>query len=218
MAQDRKAGASGPARWRRAVLGLPGRAGVFLLIIWGLIPLIPQDSGLRFGLGYQLFFTGGVAFTVIFFWFLGLERVPLPRSTLGAVASVILVFGLAVGGLVAIGVAYPQFPLPEPPRESISADAIERGKELFWGSELGCFRCHAIAGQGGTRAPDLKGIVQRGEARAPGLRAEEYIQEKVLAGLSYKYTVPDYAPIMPPYRDRLTAEQLKDIIAYLLAQ
>ncbi|MBI2887319.1 MAG: hypothetical protein HYY02_08930, partial [Chloroflexi bacterium] len=49
-----------------------------LVIIWVGLPMVPSETGLRFGFGFQLFFTVALALGALFFWFLGLERIPYP--------------------------------------------------------------------------------------------------------------------------------------------
>jgi mono/diheme cytochrome c family protein len=94
--------------------------------------------------------------------------------------------------------------------------AVARGEALFWTTIPGCFQCHTIDGRGGTRAPDLTEVASRAAERVGGLTAEGYMREKIKAGLSYEYQVPDFAPIMPPFETVLTDEQIDDLIAYLL--
>lgn len=197
-----------------------GSLGVFtglMVVIWVLLPLVPEETGFRFGMGYQAFFTAMLLLAALFFWFLGRERVPHPRGSGGVLASLAAVYLLTVGALVGAGVAYPQFQRPEPPVVA-SEDASERGKDLFWSSSVGCFRCHAIEGTGGTRAPDLTHVASRAGQRVAGLSADQYLLEKVSAGATYRFKVPEYAPIMPPFEKMLAKEQVRDLVAYLLTR
>ncbi len=193
---------------------------VLLLFIWVALPLVPEETGLRFGMGYRAFFTVMVLLSALLFWLLGKDQIPYPRSTAGVLGSLAGVFLLIVGLLVMAGVVYPQFELPRPP-EAAAQDAVGRGNELFFLEQQrgggGCVQCHAISGRGGTRGPDLTQVASRAGDRVPGLTAEQYLLEKVRAGLTYEFTVPEYTPMMPPFESILTQEQLQDVVAYLLS-
>lgn len=208
-----------PGRFHGAIRWLTGRPGILaglLLLIWVALPLLPEETGLRFGMGYRVFFTAMALLGVLFFWFLGKEGIPVPRRPAAVLTSLTGIYLLTVGLLVAAGVVYPQFELPRP-AEEIALDAQARGKELFWSPNVGCFRCHAVGGTGGTRGPDLTNVALRAGERVPGLTAEQYLQEKVTAGMTYRFNVPEYAPMMPPFGQLLSEDQIKDLVAYLLS-
>ena len=57
----------------------------------------------------------------------------------------------------------------------------------------------------------------RAAERVPGLSAEEYLLEKVSAGMTYQYTVPEYMPMMPSFGKMLSEGQIRDLVAYLLS-
>ena len=198
-----------------ALTTLPVAFLVLLAVIWVVLPLIPEDTGLRFGMGYRVFFTAMTLLSALLFWLLGRDSIPVPSSTAGVLSSLIGIFLLTVGLLVLAGVAYPQFELPLPPK-AVTQNSAERGEELFWSGTVGCFRCHAIAGTGGTRGPDLTGVASRAKERVPGLMAEQYLTEKVKQGASYEFTVPEYTPMMPQFSKILADEQLEDLITFLL--
>ena len=171
-------------------------------------------------MGYRAFFTAMLFLSGLVFWLLGREAVPRPRSTAGVLGSVTAVFLLTVGLLVAAGVVYPQFDLPQAP-EAASQNAPERGRGLFLSSSVGCFRCHTIKDVGGPlgrpRGPDLTEVASGAGGRVSGLTAEEYLSEKIRAGRTYKFTVPEYSPIMPEFGKLLTDEQVDDLVAFLLS-
>jgi mono/diheme cytochrome c family protein len=187
-----------------------------LVLIWVWLPLLPEESGLSFGLWFRVFFTWILLAATAFFWMLGRERIPSPKSQGGALGSVGVVYLATVGLLVGVGAALPQF---EGATEPVAAPvtAAERGDLLFHSRNPGCILCHVIDGSGGTRAPDLTEIASRAGARVAGLTAEQYVREKIKAGLTYQFTVPEFSPIMPPFRDILSDDQLDDLIAYLLS-
>ncbi len=199
----------------RRLKGPGGVSLLLLLVIWVGFALLPEDSGVSFGLLYRVFFTAIVLVGAAFFWLLRQERVPQPRSSAGVLGSVVLVYLATVSLMVAAGIVLPQFEgAPAESKEPL--DAVARGQALFWNTNPGCFLCHSIDGSGGTRAPDLTEVASRAGQRVAGLSAGEYLQEKIKAGLTYQYTVPQYSPIMPPFGQVLTEEQIKDIIAYLV--
>lgn len=196
---------------------LPRIPLALLLLIWAVLPLAPDETGLKFGLRFQVFFTGVLVLGTLFFRFLERDRVPVPQSALGVFASVAGVYLATVGLLVAVAVTFPQFELPRPQEEAGEQQAGERGKTLFLREDIGCFRCHVVAGTGGTRGPDLTQVAARAGSRVPGLPAARYLQEKVRAGATYPYSVPEYVPIMPPFGQVLSDEQMGDLVAYLLS-
>lgn len=205
----------------RLVIALRGRKrGLavllgLLILVWGVIPLLPEETGLRFGWVYQVFLTAMVALGALLFWFLGKERIRQPTSGPGVAMSLAGVCLVTVGALVAAGVVYPQFERPRP-KGAAAAEAADRGRELFLSPSIGCFRCHRIAGKGGTRGPDLTDVVASAGGRVPGLAARPYLLAKVKAGSTYRYKVPKYAPMMPPFGALATEKQLEDLVAYLM--
>jgi len=190
---------------------------VVLLVIWLALPFLPEETGLQFGWVYQVFFTTMAVLAALFFRFLGRERIRAPGSPAAVVGSVAGVFLVTVGLLVLAGVVYPQFPVPQTKKAPAQqSEAAARGRELFLSPSVGCFRCHAIAGKGGIRGPDLTEIAARAGGRVPGLTARDYLLEKLRAGSTYAYKVPKYAPMMPPFKALIPEEQIEDIVAYLM--
>jgi mono/diheme cytochrome c family protein len=82
----------------------------------------------------------------------------------------------------------------------------ERGKNLFAG--MGCVGCHVINGQGGAVGPDLTNVYDKGE---------DYIRQSILEPNAV--VAEGYQPgIMPQtFGDRLTDQDMNDLIAYLKA-
>lgn len=92
------------------------------------------------------------------------------------------------------------------------------GQTLYNGP-LGCAGCHLNA----AVAPVLEGTWTRvNEERLQdpalaGYTAEQYLAESIIH--PNDYTAPGYSPVMPTYfGDRLTYQQLADLIAYLQSQ
>ena len=85
--------------------------------------------------------------------------------------------------------------LNRPAAYASSAGKRERGANLFL--TRGCVRCHSITGVGGSRAPDLGSV---------GLRRQApQIKKQILNG----------GHGMPPFKDVLTKDQVKDLVAFL---
>ena len=189
-----------------------------LVFIWMVLPVIPEDSGIAFGLWFRVFFTWILLAATAFFWLLDVEQVPSPRSGGAVLGSVGAVYFVTVAALVGVGLALPQFEgRPTSEGAAVPQTAVARGEALFWTTVPGCFQCHIIDGRGGTRAPDLSDVASRAPDRVAGLTAEAYLGEKISAGLTYdKFRVPGFPAIMPPFETVLTDEQIDDLIAYLL--
>jgi mono/diheme cytochrome c family protein len=204
----------------RLLRGPLGYSLVLLAIVWLVLPLMPDDSGLRFGEGYRVFFSVIIVAGGLFIGLLGLGPIPQPRSDLGILVSIVLVFVAPVALLVAAGNAYLQFETPsaeEEPGAVLTPE--ERGEELFWSRELAtpCFQCHAIAGRGGTRAPDQSGIGTRAGTRIPGVSAEEYIRGHIREGAGYRFNVPNYPRIMPAFAALISDDDLEALVRFLLS-
>ncbi len=96
----------------------------------------------------------------------------------------------------------------------------EMGRRLFFeevpGVNVGCRLCHSL--EPGVRlvGPSLAGVATRAAQRVPGLSAEEYLYQSIVDPDAY--VVPGYpAGTMPPdAQERLTEEQIQDLVAFLL--
>jgi mono/diheme cytochrome c family protein len=100
---------------------------------------------------------------------------------------------------------------------------VEQGKALAEGP-LGCSGCHVLSevGPAWNAVGDQPGIGTRAESRftqddytGQAVDAQQYLVESVVQ--TNTYVVPGYqASIMPQnYGDRLTAQDLADLIAYM---
>lgn len=205
-------------RLAQSLRGYRGTALAILLVIWLVLPLAPDESGLQFGFVYRFFFTAFLLASGAFFWLLRQDRIAQPRSVGGVLGSIVAVYLVTVGALVAFGVSYPQFALPPAsPEEAAARETSDRGRTLFQRDDVGCFRCHVIAGRGGTRGPDLTRVAQRAGDRVPGLSAEHYLRQKIAEGANHQFTVPEYVPMMPAFGQSLSGEQIEDLVAFLLS-
>lgn len=179
--------------------------------VW-LIPLfLSVESGLRFGWPYRVLFILVILFSGFLFYLLRTPAMPPLRSTRRALAGLVLVFVVSIGAIVALANLAPQFAFKG--AGSVGATAQERGKALFNNPNVGCFLCHTVAGSGGTRGPDLSHITTIAGNRRPGMSAEDYLRESLLN--PSVFVVSPYDNIMPPIAQRLSLEELGDLIAYL---
>jgi mono/diheme cytochrome c family protein len=88
----------------------------------------------------------------------------------------------------------------------------------------GCLLCHKITEVGNTRGPDLRGVGGRASTRKPGMTAEAYLTESLVAPGAYiveGFETAGGESIMPaadrPPAD-MTATELKALVAYLQSQ
>lgn len=209
-----------------ALAGVPGAlarrrraaavATALLGAVWIVPALLPEDSGFAFGVAYRLFYSAFILAALAFFELLRAPASAEPAAPRRVLANVVLVYGVTVGGLVALGQLYPQFDVPRLRPGQTELAPEERGKAIFWDRAVACFACHAVAGVGGRRAPDLVGVATRAETRKPGVGAEEYMRDHIRLGSPYG-AVAGYAPIMPPFERRLAPEQIDDLVRYLVS-
>jgi mono/diheme cytochrome c family protein len=82
-----------------------------------------------------------------------------------------------------------------PVAHASNAGARDRGANVF--HSKGCERCHSITGIGGDRGPDLSSVGERHGARQ--------IKQQILKG----------GKGMPPFKDVLTKDEVKDLVAFL---
>ena len=89
-----------------------------------------------------------------------------------------------------------------------------RGATLF--TDLGCAACHSLDGTQ-IVGPTVQGIGERAANRIEGYSAEQYLREAIL--LPCNYLVEGFTCVMPQnFGERLEAQDLADLIAYLLEQ
>lgn len=199
-------------RLRRPIIAVTAVTGV----AW-LLPLFLTDgSGWRLGLPFQIFFTVIALLGGLFFMLLEMPASPPRRRTGLAVATRIgLVYVVTVGLLVGIGIVFPNFDTPSSGEAKVGVTPAERGEAVFFDSASTCILCHAIAGQGGTRGPDLSGVASRAVGRVTGVSAEEYIRQSILDPKAY--VVDGFDPIMPAnVINVLGQDDFEDIVAFLM--
>lgn len=180
---------------------------------WLVPPLLSEESGLKFGWPYGMFFTLVTLFGGFLFYLLGAPTTP-PLSSMGrALGGVVLVFLVSIGAIVLLANLTPQFAFEA--SSSAAATAQERGKALFNGPKVGCFLCHAVGGSGGTRGPDLSHVASVAGRRRAGMSAEDYLRQSLSDPSAY--VVSPYDNIMPSMAQGLSPEALSDLLTYLLS-
>jgi mono/diheme cytochrome c family protein len=97
-----------------------------------------------------------------------------------------------------------------------AADPVTRGQQLFAAEP--CARCHrldGVAGAAGTVGPDLSHVAIAAAQRRPGMSAEVYLRESIVAPDAF--TVPGYPrAVMPTLA--LDEQQVSDLVAFLLTR
>lgn len=99
-----------------------------------------------------------------------------------------------------------------------SGGSVANGEKLFKetmiGSQAGCATCHSLDGSK-LVGPTMQGIATRAGKEVAGKSAEEYLKESILSPNAH--VVKDYVQgVMQSYEKDLSAQQLADLVAYLL--
>lgn len=224
-------------RWRR-IKGPAIFSAAALAVIWVGLPRVPPAWGVHFGTPYLTFFSLAALGASAFFVLLNWGPIRQPGTVLGTFASIVFVYVATVGGMVAFGYwYYPQF--EKPAAAATAASAVEgaaekRGREIFLKPAFNCFACHTIEAlgiRGGQRGPDLSEAGKLADIRKPGMSAEDYLRESIIdpwacltplpsSGLAECQAAADpaktFPQLMPPgFKDRLSASELSDLIAFL---
>lgn len=90
-----------------------------------------------------------------------------------------------------------------PDKKSASSPSAARGKDLF---EKKCSVCHNADSDVKKIGPGLKGISKRGTFT---------INSNKVTDQSLKTWIENGDTLMPPFKDVLRADQIKDVIAYV---
>jgi mono/diheme cytochrome c family protein len=78
-----------------------------------------------------------------------------------------------------------------------------------------CLTCHSLSAGGFSLGPAMIGMRQRAEERVTGLSAEDYLRQSILEPMAF--VVSGYRPIMyPEFKQHLSEQDLKDVIAFLM--
>ncbi|MBV9173429.1 MAG: cytochrome c, partial [Chloroflexi bacterium] len=165
---------------------------------FALLALIPSNVEDWFIIGFPLLL--GLMFVLLPFLAPTGERSPRRRPwAVGFVA----VFGVSVAALVSLGSAAPWSPdltvsqLAPQTTQGLTGPAAQ-GAQLY--QQRGCINCHAIAGVGGQRGPDLTRVGTR-------LSTDELTWRILNGGRN-----------MPAFGTILTPDQTNDLVQFLSQQ
>ena len=114
-------------------------------------------------------------------------------------------------------------------REAVSEEPTERGQEVFRSPAMACQACHSTTPGVTLAGPSMAGVYGRAEAlvadpsyTGSATDPEGYIRESIVQPSAHLVpganfaTEPGGTSLMPAdYEERLTAEQLDDLVAYL---
>ena len=99
-------------------------------------------------------------------------------------------------------------------------DAAQRGKDLFAqsviGTEAGCSTCHSLDAGVPIVGPSLAGIGTTAASRISGTSAEDYLHDSIVDPDAYLVEGFPAGTMPQVWEDVLTAEQLSDLVAYLV--
>jgi mono/diheme cytochrome c family protein len=104
---------------------------------------------------------------------------------------------------------------PTPSGTLDPAQAPERGRTVFNGVGQ-CATCHSIDGSERATGPGLKGIAAVITEQYPDREAVEFLHESIVApdAVVFEGWSPDLMP--ENYETVLTAQQIDDVVAYML--
>jgi len=103
------------------------------------------------------------------------------------------------------------------PQMTVLQGDATRGAELFThgvNDAPPCISCHSLGQSPFSLGPKMTGISQRAGQRVPGLSAEAYLRQSILEPSAF--VVSGFRDIMyPNFKDKLTEQDVADLIAYL---
>jgi len=104
-------------------------------------------------------------------------------------------------------------------QQSTQSGSPETGEKLFHQVTIeaapGCITCHSTEPNKVIVGPSLAGIASRASERVPGQTAEEYLTNCILDPNAYVVDGFPTGVMYQKYKDVLTDEQVRDLIAYL---
>lgn len=94
------------------------------------------------------------------------------------------------------------------------------GKLLFnqasIGEAPGCITCHSVEPGKVVVGPSLAGVATRAATRIPDKLAADYLQESIVSPNSYVVESFPTGVMYQRFKDVLTEEQIRNLVAYLL--
>jgi ferredoxin/cytochrome c551/c552 len=101
----------------------------------------------------------------------------------------------------------------------LSADPAA-GERLFngatMGANAGCQICHSLKPDVQLVGPSLAGVATRAETRVPGMGAEAYLMQSLIAPDAYVVAGFQPGQMRPDLAQALTQQELDDLVAFLL--
>jgi len=108
----------------------------------------------------------------------------------------------------------PSGPIDPAGFDSIPAGDSSAGEQIFTTS--GCSACHSLDAGVRIVGPSISGILTSAATRKPGYTAEMYLYESIISPNAY-VVAGFQSGIMPAeYADRLSDQQLADLVAFLM--
>lgn len=144
-----------------------------------------------------------------------------PLCCLGLVFGAVFLGALTSGARAAGGAASSDSAVSLADRRAelaaLPAGDAQAGEQVFNG-EGGCQACHALAAGERRVGPSLAGVADRAAALAPDYSVDLYLYESIVAPSARVASgFPD--GVMPgSFQQRLTPQQLADLIAFLRGQ
>jgi cytochrome c len=114
-----------------------------------------------------------------------------------------LILGIALLGLAVAVVAQDPPAKPAPKKAAAAKGSATKGKEVF---DQKCGICHLADSDAKKIGPGLKGISKRGTFT---VNNNKFTEE------SLKTWIENGDALMPPFKDVLDEQQIKDVIAYV---
>lgn len=104
-------------------------------------------------------------------------------------------------------------------QQSTQSGNPDAGEKLFHQVTIeaapGCITCHSTEANKVIVGPSLAGVASRASERVPGQTAEEYLTNCILDPNVYVVDGFPTGVMYQKYKDVLTDEQVRDVIAYL---
>lgn len=89
-------------------------------------------------------------------------------------------------------------------------------RETSLDTNAGCRICHSLQPEVRIVGPSLAGVASRAATRIPGLSAEAYLRESILAPDAYVVAGYPAGQMLPDLGKTLTPEQIEDLVAFML--
>jgi nitric oxide reductase subunit C len=113
------------------------------------------------------------------------------------------------------GVGLESSSVSETTRGTLPEDPVGRGEYWFKRPPAICATCHALTPDVVLVGPSLAGVATRAATRIPGLSAEQYLRQSILDPSAS--IVDGFEDVMMKnFGQQLTADQINDIIAFLM--